>query len=160
MTRPQHHRCPFALALFFPLVPILLLAACVGPNGAQRAQEAAYELAMGLRFGQAGAVLEHIAPEIRTTYFARHRQWQRETRIVDLELTGLRMLSANEAEVLLAVGWNRAAETTLRTTILTQQWKNRRGQWWLIEETTAEGDAGLLELSERNGGVPNNRPRL
>ena len=124
-------------------------AGCVGPNGAQRAQEAAYELAMGLRFGQASATLEHVAPELRSTYLVQHHQWQRNTRIVDLEMTGLRMLSANEADVFLAIGWNRTSETTLRTTVLAQKWKNRRGQWWLVKETAADGDEGLLDPAPR-----------
>jgi len=118
--------------------------------GPQRAQETAYQYAMSMRFGQADGLLPFVEPAQRPSYATRYARWRRTLRILDLELTGVRLLSADEANVSLVVGWSKTNETTLRTTVIAQTWRSKRSQWFLVGETDIDGDRGLF--TEGEGG--------
>ena len=45
---------------------------------------------------------------------------------------------------MLTVGWQRPEESEMRTTTVTQRWKDHRGTWLLEHEERASGDVGLL----------------
>jgi hypothetical protein len=76
--------------------------------------------------------------------------------IVDLELLDVVVKSKDEASVILSVLWQRPTEAELRTTQITQSWKDDRRGWRMISEQKSGGDAGLLEekgekKAERDG---------
>jgi hypothetical protein len=70
--------------------------------------------------------------------------------IVDLELVDVAMKSRDEASVVLSVLWQRPNEAELRTTQLTQSWKDDRGGWRMTSEQKSGGDPGLLGEGPRD----------
>lgn len=121
------------------------LSGCLGqPTGAAAAQEAARELTVNLRFGRMELVMERVAPAERDTYVASHRSWGNVVRIADAELDGMRLVSKEQALVIVRVAWYEANAQELRVTTLKQTWKETKGDWLLIAEARADGDLGLL----------------
>ncbi|HEX7603847.1 MAG TPA: hypothetical protein VF316_19650, partial [Polyangiaceae bacterium] len=68
----------------------------------------------------------------------------RAIRIVDFEMNGLSMASKDEADVFVAISWQRTDEATLRVTHLSQRWKSEKGTWRMDSEERKAGDYGLL----------------
>ena len=121
------------------------LSGCLGqPTGAAAAQEAARELTINLRFGRMELVMERVAPAERDTYVASHRSWGSAIRIADVELDGMRLVSKEEAMVIVRVAWYEPTAQELRVTTLRQTWKESKDDWLLIAEARADGDLGLL----------------
>lgn len=128
------------------LVPLVLLtAACTAPTRAQRAQEAGYELNMGMRFSRSDAALEKVARGERVAFLQRHRQWHSDIKIDDIELVGTSMRPDGDAILLLHVTWHRASGQRSYSTVVGQRWsdKDRRG-FQLFGEERVQGDAGLF----------------
>ncbi|MCC6647375.1 MAG: hypothetical protein IT374_17605 [Polyangiaceae bacterium] len=128
------------------IVPLLLTtAACTAPTRAQRAQEAGYELNMGLRFSRTAAALEKVARKERAAFLERHRRWHSDIKIDDIELVGTSMRPDGDAILLLSVTWHRVNGLSSHTTVVGQRWsdKDRRG-FQLFGEERVQGDAGLF----------------
>jgi hypothetical protein len=121
----------------------LLLASCAAPSRAQRVQEAAYELNVGLRFGHTALALEKVAAQERAEFLKRHRHWNGKLRVVDVELVGLNVRD-NDADIFVAVQWQRADFSDVNSSVIHQRWKDNRGTWQLVSETHAQGDKGLF----------------
>ena len=131
--------------LFFLVASSACLSGCLGqPTGAAAAQEAARELTINLRFGRMELVMERVAPAERDTYVASHRGWGNVIRIADAELDGMRLVSKEEAMVIVKVAWYEPTAQELRVTTLRQTWKETKGDWLLFAEARADGDVGLL----------------
>jgi hypothetical protein len=121
------------------------LAACIGNlTPVQRAQDAANEFTTAARFGRADLALERVSPEDRDHFLRRHAAWGTTVRIVDCEIVGLRLKDKEHAEVMVQVSWQRVEESEMRTTHVSQHWRDRRGAWLLDSEERAGGDVGLL----------------
>ncbi len=127
----------------FPL--LLLSAACAAPSRAQRAQEAGYELNMGLRFARTDVALQKVARGERTAFLQRHRQWHSDIKIDDIELIGTSMRGDGDATLLLSVTWHHANGQRSYNTVVGQRWsdKDRRG-FQLFGEDRVQGDYGLF----------------
>lgn len=134
----------FSLALG-PLF-VAVLSGC--PIGHQpppvRAQEAANELNVNTRFGRMEMAAEHVAPAERENFFGRRKAWGSAIRVADWELAGLRMHGDEDAETMVKVAWYRMDQGDLRTTTLRQKWHAFKGDWKLVDEARADGDAGLI----------------
>ncbi|MGH7280998.1 MAG: hypothetical protein ACRELY_05700 [Polyangiaceae bacterium] len=131
--------------LFLAVASSACLIGCLGqPTGAAAAQEAARELTVNLRFGRMELVMERVAPAERDTYVASHRGWGNAIRIADAELDGMRLVSKEEAQVIVKVAWYEPTAQELRVTTLRQTWKETKGDWLLVAEARADGDIGLL----------------
>ena len=88
--------------------------------------------------------MERVAPAERDTYVASHRGWGNVIRIADAELDGMRLVSKEEALVIVKVAWYEPTAQELRVTTLRQTWKETKGDWLLFAEARADGDVGLL----------------
>ena len=117
---------------------------CAAPSKAQRVQEAAYELNMGLRFGYNTQALNKVALDHRREFLRQHREWSSRLRIVDLDLAGLD-LRDDGADVFVQVLWQPVDSTIVRTTVIHQTWKDKLGSWLLVSEERAQGDQGLID---------------
>lgn len=125
---------------------IVFIAGCIAPpaSPSERLADAAHGLNMATRFGRMNAALEHVAPESKDEFTKKHEPWGRDVWIVDLELVDVVVKSKEEASVILSVLWQRPDEVELRTTQITQGWKDDRSGWRMISEQKSGGDAGLL----------------
>ena len=130
------------------LAGAVAVGGCAAPSRAQRVQEAAYELNMGLRFGHNTQALGKVAIDHRRDFLRRHREWSQRLRIVDLDLAGLDVRDEG-ADVFVSVLWQPVDETTVRTTVIQQTWKDQRGSWQLVDEKRAQGDSGLIDEIEK-----------
>ncbi|MEO8796865.1 MAG: hypothetical protein ABI551_03195 [Polyangiaceae bacterium] len=122
----------------------LATSGCLGQSGPAAAQEAARELNVNLRFGRMELVMERVSPGLRDAYVAQHRNWGSTIRIADSELDGMRLLSKEEALVIVKIAWYEPTEQELRVTTLRQTWKKEKDSWLLTAEARADGDLGLL----------------
>jgi hypothetical protein len=122
---------------------LLGLASCAGASRSQKVQEAAYELNMGTRFGR--MPLEKVAASSRTKFLEQHRPWQGAIRIVDVDMAGMNVPKSGDATVFVAVGWQRADEQDMRSSVVAQKWREERGGWMLAEESVADGDPTIFE---------------
>ena len=138
---------PSLVLLGLPL--LLAVASCAGASRTQKVQEAAYELNMGTRFGR--VPLEKVAVGSREKFLAQHKAWQGPVRIVDVDLAGLNVPKNGDATVLIAVGWQRADEQDMRTTVVAQKWREERDGWMLASETVADGDPTIFEAGRPLG---------
>lgn len=134
---------PFAaLALSASLV----LTGC--PFGQQspaaRAQEAANELNVHMRFGRMELAAEHVVPAARQAFLERRKTWGGHIRVADYEFAGFHMKGDNDAEMLVKIAWYRIDEGDLRVTTLKQKWHAFKGDWKLVDELRSDGDIGLL----------------
>jgi hypothetical protein len=115
-----------------------------------RAQEAATELNVNTRFGRLELAAEKVAPEHREAFLLRRKAWGSTVRVADYELAGLQMKKGEaDADVLVKVAWYRVDQGDLHITVLKQKWHDFKGDWRLVDESRADGDAGLI-----NDAVP------
>jgi hypothetical protein len=108
-----------------------------------RVREAAQELNLNARFGQNELVMEHVAPDSRDAYGARHRAWGSGVRVADVELSGLRSKGDHDVDVYVRVAWYRLEQEELLSTTVRQRWHDAGG-WQLVTEERVDGDMGLL----------------
>jgi len=113
-------------------------------TGAAKAQETAQEMNLNTRFGRMELAMEHVAAKDRDAFVQRHKGWGGAVRIADAELSGLRPITKEQANVFVRVAWYRADEQELRLTTVRQIWRDHKGDWLLEAEERVEGDIGLL----------------
>jgi hypothetical protein len=126
---------------------LVFLAGCavVAPMSASaRAQETATELNTNSRFGRMELATEHVDPAQREAFLGRHKTWGNAIRVADYEMAGFKMKGDNDAETLVRVSWYRVENGDLKNTLIKQSWKQVKGDWRLVEEVRADGDAGLI----------------
>ncbi|AUX26598.1 hypothetical protein SOCEGT47_071680 [Sorangium cellulosum] len=124
---------------------LLSLAGCpMPPTSSQRLTEAALEMNTATRFGRMDVALERVGSKAREDFLRGHADWGTRLRVVDVEFGGFEMVKRDEADVLLDVLWLRNDETTVRTTRITQRWRDERGHWELVSEARKDGEVGLL----------------
>ncbi|MDI3287069.1 hypothetical protein [Polyangium sp. 15x6] len=127
------------------LLLALAFAGCVMPQSpTDKLMDAAYDHNTALRFGRMDIAREHVALSARDAWAKRHASWGDRVRVVDLELSDVRMKNRDEAEVRVRVEWQRVDEAELRTTELVQRWRNASG-WHVDTEECAAGDTALLD---------------
>ncbi|MEZ4442965.1 MAG: hypothetical protein R3B72_27970 [Polyangiaceae bacterium] len=125
---------------------LVSLPACFAPPGPmERLNMSAYDLNTATRFGRMDVALEHVAQDAQVDFMARHAKWGRGIRVVDVELSGLRILASDQAEVTLTVTWHRIDESLIRASAITQMWKNDKNGWKLGEELRVSGSPGIFD---------------
>lgn len=148
-----------------PLLATLLaltLGGCVAPmTPAERLSFAAYDMNAATRFGRMDVAVGHVAVASQSNFLRRHASWGRELRIVDVDLSGIRMLTPSTAEVHLSVSWHHDDETIMRQSFLAQRWTTEKGDdWQLHEELQIGGDEGLFaKLSPKAPPTAEEPPR-
>lgn len=110
----------------------------------EKLTNAAYDMNTATRFGRMDIAATHVVDYAREDFMARHREWGRDIRIVDVELNGLRMVTTDTAAVTLAVSWHRMSSSTMRTSYVAQKWRSTGEGWQLAIEARASGDPGLF----------------
>jgi hypothetical protein len=129
----------------------IALSGCFAPPGPmERLNMSAYELNTGMRFNRLDVALGHVAKEAQSDFIDRHAKWGRGVRIVDVELSGIRALTSDSAEVNITVSWHRIDESTIRASGITQLWKNGDGGWKLSEEMRVAGSPGLFDRAKKS----------
>lgn len=137
---------PLALA-------ILGLAGCIAPtSGTQKLADTAYDMNNATRFGRMDVALEHVAMKSRDQFQKEHAGWMRNARIVDIDFNGIQVKANGDGEVVVTLTWQRADESSTRTTSLVQRWTETRNVWTMASEE-AKGDDGLL------GEAPKEAPK-
>lgn len=123
------------------------LCGCAAAASSPAAQlsDAANDLNSATRFGRTDLALEQTSPEFRDTFLESHQAWGGEIRIVDVNVTSLRIGEDDTADVLVSIAWTRMSEATLKTTVVKQLWENERKRGWqLAREQRVAGDPGLF----------------
>jgi outer membrane murein-binding lipoprotein Lpp len=129
---------------FAALVAALGLAACVSPpSPIAKVREASQELNINARFGQNEMAMDHVAPDARDSYAARHRAWGSAVRVADVEFSGLKQRGDHDVDVFVRVAWYRLEQEELLSTTVKQGWHDAGG-WQLVTEERSDGDMGLL----------------
>ncbi|MCC6521442.1 MAG: hypothetical protein IT373_02155 [Polyangiaceae bacterium] len=135
-------RAPLAAAT---AVLAIVAGGCLGPpTPFQRLGDVAYETNTATRFGRFDVAVSHVASEVQEQYAARHGSWGNELRVLDVELTGVRLVDPDTAEVSVVVQWHRIDETHIRTTQLAQRYRRGGEDWQLFEERRTAGAPGLF----------------
>ena len=128
---------------------LLGLAGCIAPTGGtQKLADTAYDMNNATRFGRMDVALEHVAMKSREQFQKEHAGWMRNARIVDIEFNGIQVKKDGDGEVSVTLTWQRADESTTRTTSLIQRWTETRNVWTMASEE-ARGDDGLLGEKEK-----------
>jgi hypothetical protein len=107
-------------------------------------QDAANDLTTAVRFGRMDMALERVSRSSRDQFTRQHANWGQGIRIVDCELSGVRVEDKEHASVTLVVSWHRIDESEMRSTRVAQRWQDHRGKWLLESEERTLGDVGLL----------------
>jgi hypothetical protein len=128
---------------------LLGLAGCIAPtSGTQKLADTAYDMNNASRFGRMDVALEHVAMKSREQFQKEHAGWMRNARIVDIDFNGIQVKKDGDGEVSVTLTWQRADESTTRTTTLVQRWTETRNVWTMASEE-AKGDEGLLGEKEK-----------
>jgi hypothetical protein len=132
--------------LLLGLLVSVLMSGCLGGVApGQRLSDAARELNLAARFGQTAVALERVDPSVRADYQLRRRSWEKELRILDVEVTAISIRDETHATVGVHFSWSSVTDSLLRSTELVQEWENRPAQgWMLVREVRAAGDTGLF----------------
>jgi len=134
---PRHVVLAFAACLAF--------AGCaIPPTSAERLAESANDLNTAVRFGRMDIAMDNVKESYRDDYARLHSAWGRALRVVDWEVSGMRMRKDGDADVNVVVTWQRFDETTMRSTALYQRWTPYRTSWSLVTEEERGGDPGLI----------------
>lgn len=134
---------------------VVLLGACVPPPGPmERLTNAAYDLNTATRFGRMDVAVAHVASHAQADFMARHRDWGRDLRVVDVELSGLRMVTPDTAEVTLAVSWHRLSSANIETSFVAQKWTSTTDGWKLATELRASGAPGVFSAPLEDQAKP------
>jgi hypothetical protein len=121
------------------------LVGCMGAmTPMQKMQDAANDLTTATRFSRMDAALERVSNDGRADFMRKHAAWGGAVRVADCDLSGLRFIDKEHAEVMLTVSWQRIDESDLRGTQIVQKWKEASGKWLLESEERVAGDVGLL----------------
>jgi hypothetical protein len=135
---------------YLALLTSLAVAGCVAPpTSSQRLSESAYDFNTAMRFGRMDIAAEHVREIAREEFNKKHAGWGKSVRVVDLEMSGISMRKDGDADVLVTVSWQWAADTTMRTTDLTQRWTSTHGTWSMISEEEHSGDKGVIGELEK-----------
>lgn len=131
------------------LFPFLVLPAFVGclapPPPSERATDAARTLNLAARFGRMDLAAAQAADSTRGEFLERRAGWGKTLRILDTEMAGFQMADATHATVVVDVSWVRMDESIVRSTRVSQVWRDeQRGGWMLVREKRVEGDLGLF----------------
>jgi hypothetical protein len=131
--------------LFIAPLALTTWAGCLGPQTpAARASDAARDLNVSSRFGDASSVATMTSPAVRDEFLNRRSEWGKIIRVVDVELAGFTMIDSDNATVLVDFSWTRTDEGTLHTTRVRQEWCDTDGPWLLVRERRDSGDIGLF----------------
>jgi hypothetical protein len=107
--------------------------------------DGANDFNLATRFGRMDMALQQTAPAFREHFLDSHQAWGNEIRIVDVSVTGVRLSDEENADVLVQIAWTRMSEGTLRSTTVSQTWKNPNYDGWqLHREHRVQGDPGLF----------------
>lgn len=101
-------------------------------------------MSMMTRFGRTDAALDFVDPSEKQAFAKRREPWEKELRVLDVELVDLRLQSKEEADVVMTVLWQRFNEAEVRETQVTQRWRDSRKGWKLLSESAESGDRELL----------------
>jgi hypothetical protein len=122
----------------------LFATSCAGLVPTQRVQDAATDYATALCFGRMDVAQDQVNKTARDAFARQHAAWGNGVRVLDCEVSGLRLRDSEHADALLAVSWQRSDESEMRSTQIAQRWSRNRGPWKIDGEERARGDAGLL----------------
>lgn len=123
------------------------LIGCIAPiTPMERLQQSANDVAGALRFNRTDLVAEYCSAAGRDAFLARHALWDKKTRVVDLELSGIYLRSSSDAEAILSVSWIREDGAELHTTEISQLWKHEGGSFRLADEVFRGGDKALFDM--------------
>jgi hypothetical protein len=123
----------------------VVLFGCGGTlSPARRVQEASYELSNAMRFGRMDIAMERVNRAGRDEFVKHHALWGGGIRILDCEVVRISTRDKENADVVMAVSWQRASESEVRATQIAQKWKDYSGEWKLESEERTAGDVGLL----------------
>ena len=126
------------------LVITLALTGCLPPSASERVTDAARELNLAARFGRMDIALGLTSAELRSGFLQSRAGWGKNVRVVDVELAGLSMPSAERATLEVDYAWARVDESMLRTTRVSQDWRDRGKGFQLVRERRLAGDLGLF----------------
>jgi len=133
------------LRLLVALLALASASACIMPPPAsERASDAARELNLAARFGRMDVATERTSVATRQQFLARHAEWGKSVRIVDVELAGLQMSDTFHALVYVDISWVHVDEGNLRVTRLAQTWQDEGKGWQMVRERRVTGDLGLF----------------
>jgi hypothetical protein len=135
-------KCVYALAASLATIP-----ACMAPQPpSQRVADVARETNLAARFGRMDFALEHTADGAREPFGKRRAAWGNAVRVLDFELSGLKMRDSENATVMVDIQWMLVDEDTLKTTRVEQSWRGGSEDhgWVLVRERRVSGDLGLF----------------
>jgi len=128
----------FALALLF-------CAGCFAPPPpAERAADAVRELNLAARFGRTELASALTSEAARKGFITRRASWGKELRVLDVELMGFDMPQKDRVRVEVDYAWTRMDEGQLRTTRVSQEWRDSGRGFRLVSEQRTGGDLGLF----------------
>src|SRR4051812_33357834 len=140
--------CALVFALCLPACALMPL------SSQQRLSEAAYDMNNAARFGRMDLAIEQVSAVARADYAQTHAAWGKSVRVVDAEFAGVSMRKDGDADVMVTLSWQRANESTIRVTDVSQRWTREKGSWWMLREEEKSGDRGLLGDSAKAKSEP------
>jgi hypothetical protein len=127
------------------LFTALAASACLmPPQGAALVQQTAQQFNFDTRFGRMELAMEQVSTKYADDFVKRHKHWGGAIHVTDAETVGMRMKGQENSDVTVRVGWYRADEGELKTTLVKQKWRLYPIGWRLDSEERLDGDIGAL----------------
>ncbi len=127
------------------VLPFFALAACMmPPQGAALVQQTAQQFNFDMRFGRTEIANEQVSAKYQEEFARKHRAWGGAIHVTDAETVGMKMRGQDNSDVTVRVGWYRADEGDLKTTLVRQKWHLYQIGWRLDAEERLDGDIGAL----------------
>lgn len=130
------------------LATAVLLSGCmlidnIAPQA--RLTDTVHELNDEVRWGRIDLAAQRVAGTHRAAFIAQHREWGRDIRLADVEVTGMEMnLPDGSSASTVTYGWIDERTMELRTTSVRQRWVGEGEGFVLASETIIGGEPELL----------------
>jgi len=129
---------------FLAVIGLSMAACLTPPPSSERAADAARDFNLASRFGRMDQAMTLTSNGVRQTFLAHRAQWGKEIRVLDVELAGLTMTDGSHALVEVDYSWSRNSESMLRSTRVSQEFRDPGGGFRLVRERRLSGDVGLF----------------
>jgi hypothetical protein len=130
---------------FILLSLALSVSACLAPpSAAERATDAARNLNVAARFGRMDVAMELTNQGVRKKFIENRAAWGKDVRVLDVELASFNMPAGDRAEVEIDYSWSSMTDGQLRSTRISQEWRDPGGGFVLFRERRISGDLGLF----------------
>ncbi len=132
---------PLRLRYFFALVFFLGFwpsAGCMVQNTREKLTEAIREYNNAIRWRNMDWAIQHVPKEQRDSFISEQRKLQN-LQVTLCEIGTIKIVDSDHARAMIKIEWYLTNRGVVRTTYVEQTWKQKNGDWQVVEQRLLKG---------------------